>query len=97
MNMMHTNKEVLNIKETLAKAQSLNYHITEYTLRRAIREGALPCRIIGRTHLIAWANFERWLFCVDGSDNEMCKSQDSRNFAHLTSSVKPVTVSPERG
>ena len=44
MNMMPTTKEVLNIKETLAKAQSLNYHITEYTLRRAIREGALPCR-----------------------------------------------------
>ena len=77
-------KEVLNLKETLIKAKSLNYHITEYTLRRAIKEGALPCRIIGRTYLIAWSNFERWLFCCDSSDNQMCETQKPSGFAHLT-------------
>ena len=90
-------KEVLNLKETLIKAKSLNYHITEYTLRRAIKEGALPCRIIGRTYLIAWSNFERWLFCCDSSDNQTCETQKPSGFAHLTSTQNPATVCPERG
>ena len=81
-------KEVLNLKETLIKAKSLNYHITEYTLRRAIKEGALPCRIIGRT---------RWLFCCDSSDNQTCETQKPSGFAHLTSTQNPATVCPERG
>ena len=94
---IHTKEEVLNLKETLAKAQSLNYHITEYTLRRAIKDGALPCRIIGRTYLIAWSNFERWLFCCDGADNQVCESQKTNKFAHFTSTQMSATVCPERG
>lgn len=92
-----TNNEVLNIKQTLHKANRLGYCISEYTLRRAIKEGALPCRIIGRTHLIAWSNFERWLFCVDSADNKTYASPPSPGFAHLTSPAKNATVFPERG
>ena len=89
-------REVLNIKDTLTKAKSLNYNITEYTLRRAIKEGALPCRIVGRTYLIAWTNFERWLFCCDSSDNKMCESPETPEFVHFTSSQTPDKVLCER-
>lgn len=61
--------EILNMQDTLAKAASLNIPLSEYTLRRAIRNGDLPCRIVGRTYLIAWPNVIKWLMCADGSDN----------------------------
>lgn len=62
-------REILNIQETLARAAQEGIPISEYTLRRALRSGAVPCRIVGRTYLIAWSNFIKWLMCEDGSDN----------------------------
>lgn len=62
-------REILNISETLARAEIEGIPISEYTLRRAIREGAIPCRIVGRTYLIAWSKFVKWIMCEDGSDN----------------------------
>lgn len=43
----------------------------EYTLRRAIRSGQLPCRIVGRTYLISWQNPLKWVNCVDSNDNPL--------------------------
>ena len=60
--------DIMNIKEVVARAAEQGIHLSEYTLRRAIRSGQLPCRIVGRTYLIAWENVVRWLNCVDGSD-----------------------------
>jgi len=61
--------EILNIRETLNRAQDQGIPISEYTLRRAIKSGAVPCRIVGRTYLISWSNVMRWLTCEDGADN----------------------------
>ena len=62
-------KSILTIKEAVERAQRRGMPVSEYTLRRAIRSGAIPCRIVGRKYLIAWPNVERWLFCADGGDN----------------------------
>ena len=62
-------REINNFKGTIARAQSAGYTISEYTLRRAVRSGAIPCRVVGRTYLLAWSNVVRWLMCEDGSDN----------------------------
>lgn len=64
-----TEKSILTIKETVERAKARGMPISEYTLRRAIRSGAIPCRIIGKKYLIAWQNVERWLNCEDGADN----------------------------
>ena len=61
--------DILNIKQAGQRASDNGVHISEYTIRRAIRSGQLPCRIVGRTYLIAWDNLVRWLNCVDGSDS----------------------------
>ena len=50
-----------------AKAEGMN--ISEYTLRRIIRTGKIPCRIVGRTYLISWEKLMSWVNCVDGCDN----------------------------
>ena len=62
-------KEIMNIQETLASARERGIPLSEYTLRRALKTGALPCRIVGRTYFISWTNVMRWLMCEDGSDN----------------------------
>ncbi len=62
-------KQLLNIQETVARCQERGLPVSGYTLRRAIRTGAVPCRIIGRTYLLAWPNVERWLLCADSCDN----------------------------
>lgn len=62
-------KQILTIQETVSRAKSEGFPISEYTLRRAVRSGAIPCRIVGKTYLIAWQNVKRWLLCEDGQDN----------------------------
>lgn len=62
-------KQILTISETVCRAKSEGFPISEYTIRRAVRSGAIPCRIVGKTYLIAWQNVKRWLLCEDGQDN----------------------------
>ena len=64
-----TEKQILTIQETVFRAKSEGFPISEYTLRRAVRSGAIPCRIVGKTYLNAWQNVKRWLLCEDGQDN----------------------------
>ena len=54
---------VMNMKQTVARAQACGINISEYTLRRAIRSKELPCKVIGRTYLISWDVFLRWVNC----------------------------------
>lgn len=63
------NLEVMNMKEVVMRAKENGISISEYTVRRAIRTGQLPCRMVGRTYLIAWNNVVHWLSCEDGCDN----------------------------
>lgn len=61
--------DVLKIRDAVTRARENGMDISEYTLRRAIRSGQLPCRIIGRTYLISWKNLLDWVYCTDGCDN----------------------------
>ena len=62
-------KTILTIQETVERSRQNGMPLTEYTLRRALRSGAIPCRVVGRKYLIAWPNVEKWLLCSDGADN----------------------------
>lgn len=62
-------RDILNIKEAAARAKTEGMNISEYTLRRIIRTGKIPCRIVGRTYLISWEKLPNWVNCVDGCDN----------------------------
>lgn len=61
--------DILKIKEAVIRAKENGMALSEYTLRRAIRSGQLPCRIIGKTYLISWKNLVNWITCADGCDN----------------------------
>lgn len=70
-------QDILNIRETVERCKLRGIPLSEYTLRRALKSGALPCRIVGRTYLISWANVERWLSCEDGADNAAIARKDA--------------------
>lgn len=60
---------MLSLAFPVARARSSGMDISEYTLRRAIHSGRLPCRIIGRTYLISWQNLVTWVTCENSCDN----------------------------
>ena len=49
MNDKTRNMSVMNIKQTVERANASGINISEYTLRRAIRTRQLPCKVIGRS------------------------------------------------
>ena len=61
--------DVLKIRELVRKANQCGMSITDYTIRRAIRQGKLPCRKLDRTYLIPWKLFVHWIMCEDDCDN----------------------------
>lgn len=62
--------DIMKLKEASIRAKSNGMDISEYTLRRAIKTGQLPCRIVGRTYLISWNNLLNWATCANGCDNQ---------------------------
>ena len=61
--------EVLKIREAVVRAKNMGMPVSEYTVRRAVRSGQLPCRIVGQTYLITWTNFMKWITCTESADN----------------------------
>ena len=72
--------EIMNMKEVVQRANENGINISEYTVRRAIRTGQLPCRKVGRTYLIAWNNVIHWLSCEDGCDNPPVENPEDSPF-----------------
>lgn len=60
--------DVLSIRETVFRAKQEGLPISEYSLRRWVRTGAIPSRKAGRTVLIFYPNLVRFITCADGSD-----------------------------
>ena len=61
--------DILKIRDAVNRARENGMDLSEYTLRRAIKSGQLPCRIIGKTYLISWDNLVAWVTCAVGCDN----------------------------
>ena len=60
--------DVLSIRETVARAKQEGLPVSEYSLRRWIRTGAVPSRQAGRTVLVFYPNLVRFITCADGGD-----------------------------
>ena len=55
--------DVMNMKQTVARAKACGINISVYTLRKAILAKELPYRVLGNTYMISWNNFLRWIHC----------------------------------
>lgn len=61
--------DVVTIREAVQRAKSDGMPISEYTLRRWVRIGAIPARKVGQKVLLFYPNLVRYLQCEDGCDN----------------------------
>lgn len=60
---------VVTVREAVQRAKAEGLPVTEYTLRRWIKTGAIPVRNVGSKALLFYPNLVRFLQCEDGADN----------------------------
>lgn len=61
--------KVLTIREAVERAKSEGFPISEYSLRRWLKVGAIPARKTGRRILLYYPNLIDFLKCQSGCDN----------------------------
>lgn len=61
---------VMTIREAVQRTKNDGIPISEYTLRRWIKSGAIPVRMVGQKVLLYYPNLVRYLQCEDGKDNQ---------------------------
>lgn len=61
--------DVLTIRDAVTRAKADGLPVSEYTLRRWIKSGAVPVRSAGSKILLYYPNLVRYLRCEDSSDN----------------------------
>ena len=63
---------LLTVKETVARAEREGIPVTEYCMRRLLKMGKIPCRVIGKKQIIYWPNVMSYFTCEtceNGCDN----------------------------
>ena len=60
---------VVTVREAVQRAKADGLPVTEYTLRRWIKTGAIPVRNVGSKALLFYPNLVRYLQCEGGADN----------------------------
>ena len=60
--------DMLTIREAVERAKQEGIPVSEYTLRRWVKSGAVPVRVAGRKQLLYFPNLVRFMQCVDGGD-----------------------------
>lgn len=61
--------DVLTIREAVQRSKDEGMPVSEYTLRRWVKTGAIPTRQAGAKVLIYWPRLLEFLTCADGCDN----------------------------
>ena len=61
-------REVLTIREAVARAKTEGLPVSEHTLRSWIKTGAIPVRHAGTKALVYYPNLVRYLQCDGGGD-----------------------------
>lgn len=60
---------VVTVREAVQRAKGDGLPVTEYTLRRWIKTGAIPVRYVGQKALLYYPNIVSYIQCTNGSDN----------------------------
>ena len=60
---------VVTVREAVQRAKAEGLPVTEYTLRRWIKTGAIPVRTVGSKALLFYPNLTAFLRCDNGADN----------------------------
>lgn len=61
--------DIVTVPQHAKRAKAEGIPISEYTIRRLIKQGIIPARYIGNKPVFSYAALLRYLSCEDGSDN----------------------------
>ena len=61
--------DINTIPKLALRAKSDDLPISEYTIRRLIRQGTIPARYIGPKAVASYTALVRYFSCADGCDN----------------------------
>lgn len=61
--------DINTIPKLAQRAKADGLPISEYTIRRLIRQGTLPARYIGPKAVASYSALVRYFSCADGCDN----------------------------
>ena len=61
--------DIGTVPQHAKRAKAEGIPISEYTIRRLIKQGTIPARYIGNKPVFSYAALLRYLSCEDGSDN----------------------------
>ena len=64
-----TRSDIGTVPQHAKRAKAEGIPISEYTIRRLIKQGIIPARYIGNKPVFSYAALLRYLSCADGSDN----------------------------
>ena len=67
--------DVLTIREAVQRSKVDGMPISEYTLRRWIKCGAIPVRKVGQKALLFYPNLIRYLQCEDSKPTPPSKAE----------------------
>ena len=75
---------VVTVREAVRRAKADGLPVTEYTLRRWIKTGAIPVRSVGAKALLFYPNLVRFLRCEDGSDNASSSQESTSGIRRVS-------------
>ena len=61
--------DINTVPKLAQRAKADGLPISEYTIRRLIKTGAIPARFVGPKPLVSYAALVRYFSCEDGCDN----------------------------
>lgn len=61
--------DIGTVPQHAKRAKTEGIPISEYTIRRLIKQGVIPVRYIGNKSVFSYAALMRYLSCEDGADN----------------------------
>lgn len=77
-------REVLTIRESVQRAQAEGLPVSEYSLRRWIKAGELPVRMIGKKALVFYPTLVSFITCENGTgDNPKPATMEAGGIRRL--------------
>lgn len=76
-------REVLTIREAVRRAQSEGLPVSEYSLRRWIKCGAIPVRFIGKKALVYFPALVSFVTCAEGAGDNPKPATESGGIRRL--------------
>lgn len=61
--------DIGTVPQHAKRAKAEGIPVSEYTIRRLIKQGIIPARYIGPKPVFSYAALMRYLSCADGCDN----------------------------